>query len=60
MKLQMFTAFNFCYERVRDLISFPVDQKLKSFSKSIAACFFNSIKNMIQLMKMSTFLKIAP
>ena len=29
---QFLAAYNFCYERARDIISFPVDRKLKSIN----------------------------
>ena len=35
MNEQFLTAYNFCYERARDIISFPVDRKLKTINKNV-------------------------
>ena len=34
-KSKSLTAYNSCYERARDLISFPVDRKLESISENV-------------------------
>ena len=33
--MNILTVYNFCYERASDLISFPVDLKLKSINENV-------------------------